>query len=162
MADRSLYDLEVPTAQGDTTTLASFRNQVLLVVNTASKCVFTPQYSGLEQLQERFSSRGFSVLGFPCNQFGGQEPGTAEEIQSFCTLTYGVKFPVFGKVEVNGPGAHPLFQHLTSAKPGLLGSKIKWNFTKFLVDRNGKVVARFAPQTSPASLEPEIRKLLEK
>lgn len=156
-----MYEFETERIDGTRGTLAEYRGKVLLIVNTASKCVFTNQYKGLEELQERFGARGFSVLGFPCNQFGEQEPGSPEQIQEFCTTRYGVRFPMFGKVEVNGPDAHPLFRFLKSERPGLFGSsKIKWNFTKFLVDRRGEVVARYSPRTSPASLVPAIEKLL--
>ena len=134
---------------------------MLLIVNTASKCVFTSQYAALESLHEKYAERGFCVLGFPCNQFGGQEPGTDTEIKCFCTLTYGVRFPLFGKVEVKGPAAHPLFQYLTSARRGVFGtSSIKWNFTKFLVDRKGKVVERYAPRTRPTAIAPAIERLI--
>jgi len=137
---------------------------VLVVVNTASKCGFTPQYAGLEALYREFKDRGVVVLGFPCNQFGGQEPGSEAQIAQFCQLNYGVTFPIFAKIDVNGPGAHPLFQYLKAERGGLLGAigmdAIKWNFTKFLVDRYGKVVARFAPSAAPESLKPEIEKLL--
>ena len=139
----------------------AYAGQVLLIVNTASKCGFTPQYAGLEALYRAYSGRGFAVLGFPCNQFGGQEPGGEAEIADFCSTTYDVTFPVFAKVEVNGPGAHPLFQWLKGARKGVLGTEaIKWNFTKFLVDREGTVVDRFAPTTKPAELEKRIEALL--
>ncbi len=145
----------------DKSNLAEYAGQVLLIVNTASKCGFTPQYQGLEALYRAYKDRGFSVLAFPCNQFGAQEPGDAAEIASFCSLTYDVTFPIFPKVEVNGPGAAPLFEHLKAAAPGLLGSQaIKWNFTKFLVDRSGAVVKRFAPTTTPETISPEIERLL--
>ena len=141
--------------------LGQFAGQVLLVVNTASKCGFTPQYAGLEALQQRFAPRGFSVLGFPCNQFGSQEPGSNPEIAAFCETKYGVTFPVFERVDVNGAGAHPLFDWLKTARGGLLGTRaIKWNFTKFLLDRAGNVVERFAPSTAPAKLAPKIEALL--
>lgn len=149
------------TLRGEEVSLADYAGQVLLIVNTASKCGFTPQYAGLEALYRTYSGRGLAVLGFPCNQFGGQEPGGEAEIADFCSTTYDVTFPVFAKVEVNGPGAHPLFQWLKSAQPGVLGTEaIKWNFTKFLVDREGKVVDRFAPTTKPADLEKRIEALL--
>lgn len=148
-----LYDLPVRTAAGVETTLAEYRGQVLLIVNVASKCGFTPQYAGLEALYRRFGPQGFAVLGFPCNQFGGQEPGDAAEIAAFCSLTYDVSFPVFAKVEVNGVDAAPLFRALKKAAPGALGSEaVKWNFTKFLVARDG-TVTRFAPTTKPEKLE---------
>jgi glutathione peroxidase len=134
---------------------------VLLVVNTASKCGFTPQFAGLEKLYEKFRDRGFAVLGFPCNQFGHQDPGENGEIAEFCQMNYGVNFPMFAKIDVNGPTAHPLFQHLKTSAPGLLGSeKIKWNFTKFLIDREGKVLARFAPLTKPEDIEQAVQSAL--
>ncbi|PRD39647.1 UNVERIFIED_CONTAM: bsaA [Trichonephila clavipes] len=133
----------------------------MLIVNTASKCGFTPQFTGLEALYEKYKGQGFAVLGFPCNQFLNQDPGDEQEIASFCSMDYGVTFPMFAKIEVNGPGAHPLFQHLTQEAPGLLGSKaIKWNFTKFLVDRNGRVVDRYAPTTKPEDIAKDIEKAL--
>ena len=158
---RSLYELEVQTLRGETKTLEDVRGKVLLIVNTASQCGFTPQYKGLEELHEAYASKGLAVLGFPCNQFGGQEPGSEEEIGQLCELRYGVRFPMHAKVEVNGAGAHPLFQKLAKEAPGLLGSqRIKWNFTKFLVDREGHVVERFAPATPPARLKEKIEALL--
>ncbi|KQM86458.1 glutathione peroxidase [Sphingomonas sp. Leaf23] len=148
-----LYDLPVRTADGAETTLADYRGQVLLIVNVASKCGFTPQYAGLEALHRRFGPQGFAVLGFPCNQFGGQEPGDAAEIAQFCSLTYDVSFPVFEKVDVNRADAAPLFSALKKAAPGVLGSEaVKWNFTKFLIGRDGRVT-RFAPTTKPEELE---------
>ncbi|WP_404338709.1 glutathione peroxidase [Sphingomonas sp. MMS12-HWE2-04] len=156
-----LTQIPVRKADGSETTLAEHDGDVLLIVNTASKCGFTPQYEGLEALQRAYKDRGFTVLGFPCNQFGGQEPGDAAEIANFCSLTYDVTFPVYAKVDVNGAEAAPLFQHLKDEAPGLLGSKgIKWNFTKFLVDRSGKVVDRYAPTTKPEDLKADIEKLL--
>ena len=158
----SLYDQEIEQADGQLTTLARWRGQVLLLVNVASRCGFTPQYEGLQQLQQRFGERGFSVLAFPCNQFGGQEPGTNAEIQSFCNSHFAVTFPVFAKIEVNGDGAHPLYRQLKAAAPGLLGSEaIKWNFTKFLINAEGEVVERFAPTTTPESLAARIEALLK-
>ncbi|MFB5189315.1 glutathione peroxidase [Alicyclobacillus fastidiosus] len=157
----SIYDCTVVTAEGNETTLGAYQGQVMLIVNTASKCGFTPQYKGLQELQEKFSERGFTVLAFPCNQFGHQEPGSNEEIQEFCKLTYDVTFPVFAKVDVNGSEAHPLFKYLKQAVPGILNSEsIKWNFTKFLVDQNGKVVKRYAPQATPDSMADDIENLL--
>ena len=157
----AIADFTVRAADGSMTSLEAWRGQVLLIVNTASKCGFTPQYAGLEALHRRFAGRGFAVLGFPCNQFGAQEPGDAAEIASFCSLTYDVTFPVFAKVEVNGAGAAPLFTALKKAAPGLLGSRrIKWNFTKFLVDREGRVVRRYAPTTKPEAVEKDIEALL--
>ena len=138
----NIYDFDCKNAQGDTVSLSDYKNKVLLIVNTASKCGFTPQYEGLNNLHLKYSDEDFSVLGFPCNQFGKQEPGTNQEIQEFCSINFQIKFPVFGKIDVKGPSADPLYQHLTEEKPGLLGSKnIKWNFTKFLVDQNGNVIA---------------------
>jgi glutathione peroxidase len=160
MAD-DIYGFSARTIDGRETSLAEYRGKVLLIVNTASKCGFTPQYEGLEALQKRYGEKGFTVLGFPCNQFGAQEPGDEAEIASFCKLTYDVDFPMFAKVDVNGEGAHPLFKALKKAAPGLLGSEgIKWNFTKFLVGRDGKVVDRFAPNAKPEALTKDIEKLL--
>ena len=150
----SLHDLIPRAADGLPYPLAQHRGQVILIVNTASKCGFTPQYAGLEALAQKHRAEGLTVLGFPCNQFGAQEPGDAAEIARFCSLTYDVSFPVLAKVAVNGPAADPVFAHLTQAKPGLLGSRaIKWNFTKFLVGRDGRVIARYAPSTKPEALE---------
>jgi glutathione peroxidase len=157
----TIYDFRVTTIDGQTETLDSYRDQVLLIVNVASKCGFTPQYAGLEQLYRSYRDDGFSVLGFPCDQFGHQEPGDEAEIRSFCTLNYEVSFPLFAKIEVNGKGAHPLYQYLKSAQKGLLGSEsIKWNFTKFLVGRDGSVLKRYAPTDTPESIEGELRPLL--
>ena len=156
----SIYDFSAKSLAGEDTPLRQFEGKVLLIVNTASACGFTPQYKGLEALQQAFGARGFSVLGFPCNQFGKQEPGDAAEIGEFCSTKYAVSFPMFDKIEVNGGGAHPLYQYLKSEKSGLLGSSIKWNFTKFLVDRAGQVVARHAPTTRPEGLTKEIEALL--
>ena len=157
----SVYDFTAARLDGKAQSLADYRGQVLLVVNTASQCGFTPQYAGLQSLYEKLHDKGLTVLGFPCNQFGAQEPGGAEEIGAFCEKNYGVTFPIFAKIDVNGPQAHPLFQYLKDAKPGVLGSEaIKWNFTKFLVDRTGEPVARYAPQTKPEDLEKPIKKLL--
>lgn len=156
-----LYALPVTTADGRTTDLSDYAGKVLLIVNTASKCGFTPQYEGLEALYRQYGPRGFAVLGFPCNQFRAQEPGDAAEIARFCSLTYDVTFPLFAKVDVNGDDAAPLFRHLKREAPGVLGSKaIKWNFTKFLVDRDGKVVDRFAPTTKPEAIAKDIEALL--
>ena len=155
-----IYDFTATSLAGEPVPLQRYEGQVLLIVNTASACGFTPQYKGLEALQGELGPRGFSVLGFPCNQFGGQEPGDARQIEQFCSTNYAISFPMFGKVEVNGAGAHPLYQYLKSEKSGLLGSSIKWNFTKFLVDRSGKVVARHAPTTTPEALKKEIEALL--
>ena len=156
----SVTDLTVRTP-GGTTPLADYAGKVLLIVNTASKCGFTPQYQGLEALHRRYGTRGFAVLAFPCNQFGAQEPGDAAEIANFCSTTYDVTFPVFAKVDVNGPDTDPLFERLKAEASGLLGSKgIKWNFTKFLVDRQGRAVARYAPTTKPEELTGAIEALL--
>ena len=157
----SIYDFTATGIDGTPHALADYRGKVLLIVNTASKCGFTPQYEGLEKLHEDFADAGLAVLGFPCNQFGAQEPGDAAEIASFCSLTYDVKFPMFAKVDVNGPATHPLFAWLKATAPGLLGSQgIKWNFTKFLVARDGSRITRFAPLVKPEALRGEVEKLL--
>jgi glutathione peroxidase len=155
-----ISDFSADSLAGQPVPLKDFEGQVLLIVNTASACGFTPQYDGLQKLHQDYAARGFSVLGFPCNQFGAQEPGNAEEIASFCKLTYDVSFPLFAKIDVNGANAHPLYNFLKSEKSGLLGSAIKWNFTKFLVDRSGQVTERFAPTTKPESLRDKIEALL--
>jgi glutathione peroxidase len=159
-AERSMtdiYQFNAVDIKGRGASLDRYRGQVLLIVNTASKCGFTPQFEGLEQLYEKFRDRGFAILGFPCNQFGAQDPGSETEIEEFCQLNYGVSFPMFAKIDVNGPSAHPLFAHLKTTAPGIFGTeKIKWNFTKFLVKRTGQVVARFAPATKPAKIEQAI------
>jgi glutathione peroxidase len=150
----SIYAFSAKDIDGNDVPLERYRGKTLLIVNVASKCGFTPQYSGLEALHEKYGPRGFAVLGFPCNQFGGQEPGTEQEIRAFCSTNYDVSFPLFAKVEVNGANAHPLWQHLKSAQPGVLGSEgIKWNFTKFLVDREGRAIRRFAPNDRPEDLD---------
>jgi len=157
----SVYDFDAKSLAGVNVPLSSYRGQVLLIVNTASQCGFTPQYAGLEKLYETLHPQGLTVLGFPCNQFGAQEPGGESEIGHFCAVNYGVSFPMFAKIEVNGPGAHPLYRWLTRQKRGIFGTgRIKWNFTKFLVDRAGKVVTRFAPTTKPEDLDEPIRRLL--
>ena len=157
----SLYDITVDDIKGKPVKLSKYKGKVLLIVNTASECGFTPQYKGLEALYEKFHGKGLEVLGFPCNQFGAQEPGDEKAIEQFCELNYGVTFPMFAKVDVNGDDASPLFKHLKSAKKGILGSEaIKWNFTKFLVDRDGNVVERYAPKTEPKELENDVRTLL--
>lgn len=157
----TIYDIPVKTISGEETTLAVFRGKVLLIVNVASKCGFTPQYKGLEELYTKHKDQGLVVLGFPCNQFGSQEPGDEAEIRSFCSLNYGVTFPMFAKIEVNGSTEHPLYKYLKSQKGGLLGfDAIKWNFTKFLVSRKGDVIDRYAPTTTPASLEKDVEKAL--
>jgi glutathione peroxidase len=158
----TLHDIEVQTIDGKTEKLSVYAGKTLLIVNVASKCGFTPQYAGLEALYRAHKDEGFEVLGFPCDQFGHQEPGNEEEIRSFCSLKYDVTFPMFAKVDVNGEGTHPLYRHLKKAAPGLLGTEaIKWNFTKFLVDEKGKVVARFAPNETPESLAADVEKLLK-
>jgi len=157
----SIYDFSVDDIQGKPVKLDKYKNQVMLIVNTASKCGFTPQYKGLEALYEKFHGRGLEILGFPCNQFGAQEPGTEKEIAEFCELNYGVTFPLFAKVEVNGAKTAPVYKYLKAEKPGLLGSEaIKWNFTKFLVDRKGNVLARYAPNDTPESMAGDIEKAL--
>lgn len=157
----SLYNFSATALTGQEVALSSYRGKVLLIVNTASRCGFTPQYEGLEQLYRQFRERGLEVLGFPCNQFGAQEPGDAAEIAKFCSLNYAVSFPMFARIEVNGEHAHPLYRFLKEAKPGLLGTEaIKWNFTKFLIDRNGAVIQRYAPATKPAEIARDIEALL--
>jgi glutathione peroxidase len=157
----SVHDFEATSIDGQPVPLDRYRGQVLLIVNTASACGFTPQFAGLQQLHERYGGRGLQVLGFPCNQFGAQDPGSHEEIAQFCQRNYGVSFPMMAKVEVNGPGAHPLYRWLTAEAPGLLGTKaIKWNFTKFLVGKDGRVIRRYAPQDAPDSLATDIEAAL--
>ena len=157
----SIYSFSAASLAGEPVTLDRYAGKVLLIVNTASECGFTPQYAGLQKLYEDFAARGLEVLGFPCNQFGKQEPGDAGEIASFCEQNYGVTFPMFEKIDVNGPNAHPLYRWLTEEAPGLLGLEaIKWNFTKFLVDRDGNVVKRYAPVTKPEAIAADIEKLL--
>jgi len=159
----SLYDISVTALDGTVQTLEPYRGKVLLIVNVASKCSFTPQYAGLEELYRKYADRGLAILGFPCNQFLHQEPGTSDDIKQFCSLKYDVTFPIFGKIDVNGAGTHPLYQHLKAAARGTLGTQgIKWNFTKFLVDREGKVVKRYSFFTSPQSIEEDVEKLLAK
>jgi len=157
----TVMDFSATLSNGNEVALGDYAGKVLLIVNTASKCGFTPQYTGLESLQKTYSANGFSVLAFPCNQFGGQEPGTEQEIESFCDLNYQTSFPLFSKIEVNGASSHPLFAHLKSEAPGVLGSKrIKWNFTKFLVNQQGEVVKRYAPSTKPEAIAKDIEALL--
>ena len=157
----SLYDIEVETITGEKTTMREFEGKVALIVNVASACGFTPQYEGLQKLHDTYAEKGLAVLGFPCDQFGAQEPGSNEEIAGFCESKFKVGFPMFGKIEVNGDGTHPLYAHLKKEKPGVLGSQgIKWNFTKFLVDRNGNVVDRYASATKPSKIAADIEKLL--
>ena len=154
------YQFNAETLHGDTRSLADYKGQVVLVVNTASKCGFTPQYKGLQELYETYKNRGFTILGFPCNQFGGQEPGDAEEINSFCEMNYGVEFPMFNKIDVNGDNAHPLFDYLKDELSGTLGDKIKWNFTKFLIGKDGQPIKRYAPTTKPGKLTRDIEQAL--
>ncbi|MBK0063067.1 MULTISPECIES: glutathione peroxidase [unclassified Acinetobacter] len=159
----SLYQFEAELLEGDIKQLADYEGKVLLIVNTASKCGFTPQFAGLEKIYEKYKDQGFEVLGFPCNQFGGQDPGSNDEIGAFCQRNYGVNFPMFAKVDVKGPEAHAIFRYLTREAKGILGSEsIKWNFTKFLVSKEGKVLNRYAPTTKPESIEDDIEKALGK
>jgi glutathione peroxidase len=159
----SVFDFVCQTTAGQDKPLSDYQDKVLLVVNTASKCGFTPQFEGLEVLHEQYKDQGLQILGFPCNQFGKQDPGNNEEITEFCQLNYGVSFPMFGKIEVNGSDADPLYKHLKKEAPGALGTQaIKWNFTKFLVDPSGKVLKRYSSATKPAAIEKDIKKLLAK
>jgi glutathione peroxidase len=161
MSAQSIYDFEVKMISGESRKVNDFKGKTLLIVNVASKCGFTPQYKGLEALYRKLKPRGFEILGFPCNQFGSQEPGSESDIQNFCSLTYDVTFPMFAKVDVNGASTHPLYQYLKSEEKGILGTEaIKWNFTKFLVSKDGKVMKRFAPATSPDAIEKEIVEIL--
>lgn len=161
MTNNEIYSFKVKTIDGNETSLESFKGKVMLIVNVASKCGFTPQYKGLEELYREYKGKGLEVLGFPCNQFGAQEPGDENEIKNFCSLTYDVSFPMFAKVDVNGENTHPLYSYLKKKEKGLLGTEaIKWNFTKFLVDKQGNVVDRFAPQTKPEDLKKKIEPLL--
>lgn len=155
-----IYDFTVKDIQGNDLSLEKFKGKVMLIVNTASNCGFTKQYDGLEKLYEKYKDQGFVVLGFPCNQFGKQEPGDEKEIANFCTDTFNVTFPMMSKIEVNGENAHPLYKFLKKEKGGILGDEIKWNFTKFLVDKEGNLVARFAPQKTPEDIEDDIKELL--
>ena len=158
---KNIYEFSCEDSSGQTIDLSDFKGKTLLIVNTASQCGFTPQYEGLEKLQNNYSSEVFSVLAFPCNQFGGQEPGTNEQITEFCSLNYGNTFPIFSKIDVNGENAHPLFNFLTSEKKGLLGTqKIKWNFTKFLINKDGEPVNRYGSSTTPEQLQSDIEKLI--
>ena len=157
-----LYGFTVTTIDGQTDTLDKYRGQVLLIVNVASKCGFTAQYAGLEALYRRYRDKGFAILGFPCDQFAHQEPGSESEIKNFCSLTYDVTFPLFAKIEVNGSGTHPLYNLLKKAQPGLFGSEaIKWNFTKFLVNREGQVLKRYAPTDTPEKIENDLKAMIE-
>ena len=158
----AFHQLSATSLRGQNIPMSDYADQVVLVVNTASQCGFTPQYRGLEALYRKYKERGFVVLAFPCNQFGHQEPGNADEIARTCQIDYGVSFPVFAKTEVNGPDAHPVFKLLTAARPGLLGPRIRWNFTKFLIGRDGQALRRFAPFTRPEKIEPFIRAALER
>ncbi len=159
----NVFDFSAKSIDGEEVSFTKFRGQVLLIVNVASRCGFTPQYDALEKLHEKYQSEGFSVLGFPCNQFGAQEPGTEADIKSFCELNYKVKFPMFSKVDVNGDNAHPIYKFLTQSQPGILGTEsIKWNFTKFLVDSQGQPVKRYASAITPESIESDIQGLLAK
>ncbi len=159
--DGNIYQFTAKTLDGKDKSLADYKGKVLLIVNVASKCGFTKQYSGLEELYKEYKDQGFEILGFPCNQFGSQEPGSSEEIAEFCSLTYGVTFPMFEKIDVNGDNAHPLYKYLKSEASGMITDAIKWNFTKFLVDKDGKVVDRFASQTTPESIAPKVKELLK-
>ncbi len=157
----TVYDFKAKALDGTDVDLSKYKGDLILIVNTASECGFTPQYQGLQELHEKYAAQGLKVLGFPCNQFGGQEPGDGAKIGSFCQRNYGVEFQMFDKVDVNGKDAHPLYKYLTSAAPGVLGTEaIKWNFTKFLVDRSGKVLKRYAPDVNPQNIAPDIDKLL--
>ncbi|PGT20798.1 glutathione peroxidase [Bacillus cereus] len=157
----TIYDFSAKIITGEEKSLKDYEGKALLIVNVASKCGFTPQYKGLQEVYDKYKDQGLEILGFPCNQFGGQEPGTEADITSFCELNYGVNFPMFAKIDVKGDKAHPLYTYMTEQAPGLLGMKaVKWNFTKFLIGKDGKVVGRFAPQTKPVDLEVEIEKVL--
>lgn len=156
----TIYDYQVKDANGNMVSLKEYEGKVLLIVNTATGCGFTPQYEGLQDLYDKYQKEGFEILDFPCNQFGNQAPGTETEIMDFCQLNYGVRFPMFSKIEVNGEQEEPLFTYLKSNKKGILGNKIKWNFTKFLVDRKGNVIERFAPTTEPKNIDEKIAELL--
>ncbi|TAG37176.1 MAG: glutathione peroxidase [Polaromonas sp.] len=161
MSTHTIYDFEAKDIGGQDIALSAFKGKAMLIVNTASKCGFTPQFGGLEDLHKSYAGKGLVVLGFPCNQFGGQDPGSDSEIAGFCQVNYGVSFPMMGKIDVNGPAAHPLFNWLTAEAPGLLGSKaIKWNFTKFLVGKNGQVIKRYAPLDKPADMAKDIEAAL--
>ncbi|MCX2745531.1 glutathione peroxidase [Mangrovivirga sp. M17] len=158
---KSFYELEAENINGQKVSMSEFEGKAVVVVNTASKCGLTPQYEGLEKLYEKYKDNGLVILGFPCNQFAGQEPGNENDIQEFCQLNYGVSFPMFSKVDVNGSGTHPVFKYLKSELGGFLGSKIKWNFTKFVIDKNGKPIKRFSPTTKPEKMEATIKSVLK-
>ena len=160
--NKNIYDFDLTTIDGENITMAEYKDKVLLIVNTASKCGFTKQYAGLQKLYDEYSDKGFIILGFPCNQFSKQEPGDEDEIKSFCSLNYNVSFPMFAKIDVNGDDAHPLFKYLKDEKNGMLSGNIKWNFTKFLVNRKGNVVKRFSPNIEPAKIEKYIKELVER
>jgi glutathione peroxidase len=161
VTSKTIYDFQATSIDGEHISLDGYRGNVLLVVNVASRCGFTPQYAGLERLYDAHHEEGFVVLGFPCNQFGGQEPGSSSEIKNFCETRYSITFPLFGKIDVNGPNAHPLYEFLKGERPGILGTRrIKWNFTKFLVDRQGRPIRRYAPQDKPESIERDIKAAL--
>lgn len=160
MQNKSFHQFKALSLQGKEVSMDTFKGKTVLVVNTASKCGLTPQYEGLEQLYRNFKDDGLVILGFPCNQFGNQEPGDEKSISEGCLVNYGVSFPMFAKVDVNGPDSHPIFSYLRTELPGWLGNKVKWNFTKFLIDKDGKPVKRFSPTTAPAKLEKHIRKIL--
>jgi len=160
MKNKNFYSHEATSITGETISMDNFKGKTVVVVNTASKCGLTPQYEGLEELYQKYKDQGLVILGFPCNQFANQEKGNEDEIQEFCQVNYGVSFPMFSKVEVNGNGAHPVYKYLKSEQGGFLGSNIKWNFTKFVVDKNGQPVKRFAPTTKPEKMEAYIKKLL--
>jgi glutathione peroxidase len=162
LKEMSIYDFNVAQIDGKETSLQEYKGKVVLIVNVASQCGLTPQYSGLEELYEKYKAKGLVILGFPCNQFGGQEPGTEAEIKTFCETSFQVTFPLFSKINVNGADTHPLYKYLKIEKKGFLGTEaIKWNFTKFLIDREGKVVERFSPQTEPAKIADDIEKYLD-
>jgi len=158
--DSDIFEFEVKKLNGESISLKEFEGKTIVIVNTASKCGLTPQYKGLEYLNKKYKDKGLVILGFPCNQFGQQEKGTAEEISEFCEINYGVSFPMFDKVEVNGTNAHPVFKYLKSKLRGVFGSKIKWNFTKFIIDKDGNPVKRFAPTTKPEKMESYLQKIL--
>jgi glutathione peroxidase len=160
MKAMSVHEFSAKTINGEEKELADYKGKALLIVNTASECGFTPQFEGLQKLYDEYNEKGLEILGFPCNQFGGQDPGSDEEISEFCSMNYGVTFPMFSKVDVKGDQAHPLFRYLTEETKGILGDQIKWNFTKFLVDPDGKVVNRFSPQTKPENIAEDIEKVL--
>lgn len=157
MSEATLHSFQAKNLKGENVNLSEYKGKTLLIVNTASKCGLTPQYEGLEELYQKYQSEGLEILGFPCNQFGAQEPGTASDIESFCAVNYGVSFPMFEKIEVNGRGAHPLFKYLKKALPGTLTNAIKWNFTKFLIAADGRPLKRYAPTTEPSSIEVDLK-----